>query len=75
LSDTADDMVVEGDEELVKGYDKASGYGMVNVRKALAAATLAKQEEAKLAPPSRFGGALPLAGLIVLLFAVGLRRR
>ncbi|TAJ53157.1 MAG: hypothetical protein EPN60_04220 [Nevskiaceae bacterium] len=37
LVSTATDMAVEGDPELVAGYDKASGYGLVNVRKALAA--------------------------------------
>lgn len=38
LVTTATDMVVEGDPELKPGFDKASGFGMVNVRKALAMA-------------------------------------
>jgi subtilisin family serine protease len=38
LTSTATDMVVEGDAELVPGFDNASGYGIVNVRKALAKA-------------------------------------
>lgn len=35
LTSTATDMVVKGDPELVTGFDKASGFGLVNVRKAL----------------------------------------
>ncbi|MGJ8670008.1 MAG: S8 family peptidase [Oceanococcus sp.] len=35
---TADDMVVEGDAELVPGFDNASGWGLVNTRKAVALA-------------------------------------
>ncbi len=38
LTSTATDMVIEGHAELVSGHDKASGFGLVNVRKALAMA-------------------------------------
>lgn len=35
---TADDMVVDGDPELLPGFDHASGWGQVNTRKAVALA-------------------------------------
>lgn len=77
LIDTAVDMAVDGDPELKPGYDKASGHGMVDVRAALAAATLAKAEtklEAAAAPAGKFGGAFSLLGLLLLAAPV-LRRR
>jgi serine protease AprX len=74
ISETADDMLIEGDEELVEGYDKASGHGLVNVRKALAAATLMKVENKSEGKASgRFGGAWTLLGMALLL-PLGLRR-
>lgn len=74
LSETADDMAIEGDEELLPGYDKASGHGMVNVRKALAAVTLAKEESKTEAAPSRFGGALGSLAVLLLGLAAAARR-
>ena len=38
LTTTATDMAIEGHEELLPGFDLASGHGLVNVRKALAMA-------------------------------------
>ena len=51
LVDTADDMVIDGDPELLPGFDNASGYGQVNVRRALAAAVGAPPPDA-LCPTS-----------------------
>lgn len=80
LVDTADDMVVEGDPELVKGFDHASGYGQVNVRKALAAAVtfgmVAEPPKAGVVSKvtgGRFGGAFGL-GALLALFGFGLVR-
>lgn len=50
LTTTATDMVVEGDLELLPGFDKASGHGMVNVRKALAMAVGAPVSDSCPAP-------------------------
>lgn len=49
LVDTADDMVIEGDAEYKPGFDNASGFGMVNVRKALAAAVRPADAKAQTA--------------------------
>lgn len=79
LVKTADDMVVDGDPELVKGFDHASGHGQVNVRRALEQAVLLAQPpqpSKSLAKRSgaRFGGALGLPLLLVLMAGVWLRR-
>ncbi len=69
---SADDMMVQDDPELVTGFDHASGYGMVNVRKALALAVKPVAGTTKLAAlpaaaTSRFGGALAWPVLMILL--------
>lgn len=73
LTATADDLAIEGDAELKPGVDNASGYGMVNVRKALAAAV--QPTKAKSQGSGLLTGALGLswlAGFAVLSFV---RRR
>lgn len=90
LADTATDMAVDGDPELVPGFDKASGHGMVNVRKALAAAVGAPLGDVcpagpgtppvtpPTAPPTgngSSGGAWGLLSLLGLLAALAGRRR
>ena len=81
LVSTADDMAVEGDPELVKGFDNASGHGQVNVRRALEQAVLLAQPEpakAALAPRlagGRFGGSFGWLGLLVLSGFFLTRRR
>ena len=70
LTTTADDMVVEGDAELKEGYDNASGFGMVNVRKALAAAVTIQTDKTATAEKSGRGlliGSLSPLALILLL--------
>ncbi len=78
LITTADDMVIAGDPELKKGFDNASGFGMVNVRKALAmAVTLSAQDgksEPLAGPDAKSGSGLLLGSLspLVLLLLAGL---
>jgi len=82
---TANDMAVDGDAELVEGFDHASGYGMVDVRRALAMAVGAppgsqcvgmpdKPPSTPVLPEGRLGGSLG-TGLLAILLAAGLSRR
>lgn len=84
LISTAEDMVVEGDEELVEGFDNASGWGLVNARKAVALAANygkpdmdteedAEAEETRNSDLNRGGGSWGL-GLLALSL-LQLRRR
>lgn len=80
LTETADDMAIEGDAELKPGFDTASGFGMVNVRKALVAAVQPDKNQASPAKKSGssllIGGLAPI-GLLLLsgLLALRLRRQ
>lgn len=82
LVNTADDMIGEEGSELLEGFDTASGFGMVNTRKALATAMGAPYAElpatCKVSAPAarvqgRFGGALAPLLLLLLVSAAGLR--
>lgn len=77
LKDTAVDMVAEDDPELVAGWDAASGFGMVDTRAAVLAASRFGLDTAPSARQfsSVGGGALAWPALLLMLLGFAGRQR
>ncbi len=74
MIETADDMVLDGDPELLPGYDVASGWGMINARMAVAKAAAYGDSAPARSLSNSAGGALGGIAVSLVLLA-GLRRR